>query len=59
MTTELQSGDAVEESISKSVGDDLEVPNCGQMGGTDADKHEMQVLGRIQQLNVRIITRLL
>lgn len=30
----------------------IELQNVSQLGGTDADEHEMRILGRTQQLNV-------
>jgi hypothetical protein len=54
MTTELQKDYAVEgiNSSQEEVG--LDLPHSAHLGGTDTDKHEMQVLGKVQQLNVRI-----
>jgi hypothetical protein len=33
-------------------GQAVEMRNMSQMTGTDADEHEMRMLGRVQQLNV-------
>ena len=39
-------------SLTDRVEDGIEMRNFSQLGGTDADEHEMRMLGRIQQLNV-------
>jgi hypothetical protein len=53
MATELPKSHAVE-GINFSYEGGFELRSEGQLGGTDTDQHEMRVLGRIQQLNVRI-----
>ncbi len=37
----------------------FELRSRSQLRGTDADEHEMQMLGRTQQLNVRILRGIL
>ena len=53
METELK-GLAVEGSSSGRVDDGFQLRSVSQLGGTDADEGDMRMLGRIQQLNVRI-----
>jgi hypothetical protein len=54
MATELEKGHAVEEVNFSHEDDGFDLPSAVQLGGTDTDKYEMRVLGRIQQLNVCI-----
>jgi hypothetical protein len=51
----MSKNNVVERSNSSREEDGYELPNWSQLGGTDADEHDMQMLGRTQQLNVRIL----
>jgi hypothetical protein len=55
MSKETENGFAVERSNSSREEDGYELRSWSQLGGTDADEHDMQMLGRTQQLNVRIL----
>ena len=54
MSTEPPKGFAVEESNSEREDDGYELRSWSQLGGTDADENDMRMLGRTQQLNVRL-----
>lgn len=43
--------DTVESPVSEHGG--YEMQSYSKLGGTEADEHDMQMLGRTQQLNVR------
>jgi len=53
MAAELEKRHAVDEVNFSHEDDGFDLPGAAQLGGTDTDKYEMRVLGRIQQLNVR------
>lgn len=55
MSKETANDYAVERSNSSREENGYELRSLSQLGGTDADEHDMQMLGRIQQLNVRIM----
>src|SRR2546421_13012116 len=57
MVPEVQKGYAIESSNSKHEDDGFELRGQTQLRGTEADEHDMRMLGRIQQLNVRISHR--
>jgi hypothetical protein len=52
MATELPKGYAVDGNSSEQVDEGFEMRSYSQMGGTVTDENDMQILGRIQQLNV-------
>ncbi len=54
MMTETPKGYAVEGSNSEREDDGFELRSWTQLGATEADEHDMRMLGRTQQLNVRI-----
>ena len=54
MALEVQKGYTVEGSNYEREDDGFELRSRTQLGGTEADEHDMRMLGRIQQLNVRI-----
>jgi len=54
MATEDTKAYVVEGSNSSREEAGFEMHSWSQLGGTEADEHDMQVLGRTQQLNVRI-----
>jgi len=51
---EIQKGYAIEGSNSLPEEDGFELRSQNHLSGTEADEHDMRMLGRIQQLNVRI-----
>ena len=55
MATELPKGYTVEENSSEQVDEGFEMRSYPQMGGTVTDENDMQILGRIQQLNVSVL----
>jgi choline transport protein len=56
MMSEDQKGYVLEESSLEREENGFEMCNLTQLGGTEADEHDMRMLGRTQQLNVRIRT---
>lgn len=54
MSTESSKDNVVEHvgGANGAAGDDYEMRSFSRLGGTDADEHDMRVLGRVQQLNV-------
>jgi choline transport protein len=54
MEKETQKNYAVERSNSEHEGDGFQLRSATELGGTDADEHDMRMLGRMQQLNVQI-----
>jgi hypothetical protein len=54
MSKELEKGDPVQGVTFSYEENGIDVPISAQLEGTDTDKYEMRVLGRIQQLNVRM-----
>jgi hypothetical protein len=59
MEPEIQKSFVVDGSNSNSERDDdgFELRSWAQLGGTEADEHDMRTLGRTQQLNVWISRR--
>jgi hypothetical protein len=53
MATELPKGYGIDETSSERVDEGFELHSY-PLGGTTNDENEMRVLGRTQQLNVRI-----
>jgi hypothetical protein len=54
MEKETQNDSAVEQSNSELEDDGFQLRGATALRGTDADENDMRVLGRIQQLNVRM-----
>jgi hypothetical protein len=52
--TEIEKGHVIEDEPEDDISD---LRSSIQLGGTEADQHDMRTLGRIQQLNVRISHR--
>jgi hypothetical protein len=51
MATESQKQSALE--VNSHADEVYEMQPASKLGGTDHDNHDMRVLGRVQQLNVR------
>ena len=54
MATELPKSPAIEGIKSAHEEDGFNLRSSANLRGTDTDEYEMRILGKIQQLNVRI-----
>jgi choline transport protein len=52
--TQIPKGYAIEGKNSEREDDGFELRSHLKLGGTETDEHDMRMLGRTQQLNVRI-----
>lgn len=60
MLSEDQKGYILEDNSSPEREENgFELRSLNQLGGTEADEHDMRMLGRTQQLNVWIPTQML